>query len=171
MSSFTAPEQVRSVLEASYVFRSMLRTIPCGPVGQSNRGLLSLLDSIGTFFSRACIDGPFDPDPPCSFVVESTADDAQLKALGMALNAGAIVYAPGDEDPGILENLRGKRFRLSYILAPHYRIPLLLGRSMSLQQILKARPLVRLSHHRCFVPLRRSYEFVLRFRDASVLRC
>jgi hypothetical protein len=115
----------------------MLKTIPCGPVGESKRGLLSILDPVGTYFSEATIDGPFDPDPPCSFVVDTSTAEDDLRALGMALNAGAIVFAPDEGDVGLLENLRGKRFRLSYILAPHFCIPLVLGRSMSLGEIVK----------------------------------
>lgn len=131
------PMQVRHVLDAADIFRAMLKTIPCGPIGESRRGLLSLLDPVGEYFAHATIDGPFDPDPPCSFIVDQDIADEELRALGMALNAGAIVYAPDEGEVGILESLRGKRFRLSYVLAPHYCIPLVLGRSMSLREILK----------------------------------
>lgn len=129
--------QVRRVLNAGHIFRAMLKTIPCAAIGRSNRGLLSLLDPIGEYFSHAAIDGPFDPDPPSSFIVDERTRDEELHALGLALNAGAIVYAPDEGDVGILESLRGKRFRLSYILAPHYHTPIILGRSMSLAEIMK----------------------------------
>lgn len=125
--------QVRAVRDAADVFRAMLATIPCGETG----GLLKILDPVGEYFSRAAIDGDFDPDPPCSFQIDSAIDDDALRALGMALNAGAIVYAPEEGDVGILESLREKRFRLSYILAPHYFIPLVLGRVMPLSRILR----------------------------------
>jgi hypothetical protein len=131
------PAQVRQVLNAAHIFRAMLKTVPCGPIGQSRRGLLSLLDPIGDYFGYVAIDAPFDPDPPSSFFVDNNTSDEVLHALGLALNAGAIVYAPDEGDVGILESLRGKRFRLSYILAPFYRSPLVLGRGMSLSQVLK----------------------------------
>jgi hypothetical protein len=60
-----------------------------------------------------------------------------MKALGMALNAGAIVCASDDSHTGVLGSLRGKRFRLSYIFAPHYCIPLVLGRHLTLREIVK----------------------------------
>ena len=51
-----------------------------------------------------------------------------MDSLGRALNAGAIVFVP--EKPGRrFSSLRGKRFRLSYLLAPHYQLPLILGKT------------------------------------------
>jgi hypothetical protein len=129
--------QVREVDAAADVFCAMLKTIPCAPIGGSQRGLLSLLNRIGEFFSAALIREPFDPEPPCSFVVDSRTDDECMKALGSALNAGAIVFAPDQEDSSVLETLRGKRFRLSYLLASHYQIALLLGRGVSLSKIIR----------------------------------
>lgn len=131
------PVQVRAVTDAANIFRAMLKTVPCGAIGESRRGLLSLLNPIGECFSNAAIDAPFDPDPPCSFIVDSKTGEDEARALGKALNAGAIVYAPDESDVGLLETVIGKRFRLSYILAPHYCVPLVLGRSMALQTILK----------------------------------
>ena len=52
--------QVREVLTAANVFRAMLKTIPCAPVGGSRRGLLSILDPIGEYFASAAIDEAFD---------------------------------------------------------------------------------------------------------------
>ena len=133
-------DQVKHVRDAGDIFRAMLKTIPCGPIGGSRRGLLSLLDAVGNYFAYAAINAPFDPDPPCSFVVDRNTSASELTALGMALNAGAIVFVPDGSDIGILESLRGKRFRLSYILAPHYFVPLVLGRRLALGEILKRAP-------------------------------
>ncbi|MGC3968742.1 MAG: ATP-binding protein [Pirellulales bacterium] len=135
--SVKKPDQVGQVLESADIFRAMLTTIPCGPIGKSSNGLLSLLDPIGEYFAHVAIDAPFDPDPPSSFVVDSDTDDESLRALGMALNAGAIVYAPEEGDVGILDTLVGKRFRLSFILAPFYHFPLLLGRQLKLKEIVR----------------------------------
>jgi energy-coupling factor transporter ATP-binding protein EcfA2 len=132
-----ASQQVHEVIHAASVFRAMLRTIPYKSSSSSSRGLLSLLDPIGDYFSNAAIDMPFEPDPPCSFIVDAHTEPEQLKALGMALNAGAIVFAPDEDDLGIVDNPKGKRFRLSFILAPQYCIPLVLGRSISLSEVLR----------------------------------
>jgi energy-coupling factor transporter ATP-binding protein EcfA2 len=79
--TITKPAQVRQVLNAAHIFRAMLKTIPCGAIGQSRRGLLSLLDPIGDYFSYAAIDAPFDPDPPSSFIVDNNTREEELHAL------------------------------------------------------------------------------------------
>ena len=71
------------------------------------------------------------------FIVDSNAPKGILAALGQALNAGAIVYVPDDEGQLILSSLRGKRFRLTYLLAPLYEFPIRLGGSVSLSTIMK----------------------------------
>ena len=59
-----------------------------------------------------------------------------MHSLAEALNAGAIIYVPDEREELLLESLRGKRFRLSYLLAPYYGLPLQLGRTVSLSVIL-----------------------------------
>jgi len=60
-----------------------------------------------------------------------------LEALGRALNSGAIILAPDPGGEALLSSLRGKRFRLSYMLAPGYGLPLNLGRPMALSHVLE----------------------------------
>jgi hypothetical protein len=130
--------QARTITTATNRFRALLRTIPYHPVNSSaSRGLLSLLDNIGEFLHDNLVQGPFNPDPPLSFVVDSNTSTEMLEALGRALNAGAIILAPDPAGETLLSSLRGKRFRLSYMLAPGYGIPLNLGRPMALSQILE----------------------------------
>ncbi|NTW87982.1 MAG: hypothetical protein HGB26_02395 [Desulfobulbaceae bacterium] len=129
--------QAKSILSASNRFRAQLRTIPY----KTNtiihpKGLLGLLDPIGSSFRRIIIDDEFEPEPPLSFIVDSSTSEDIIDALGKALNAGAIIYVPQPDDDPILTSLKGKRFRLSYMLAPHYKLPLLLGSHISLRRII-----------------------------------
>ena len=136
--------QTKQVSDVCSRFRALLRTIPCPPVGNqsTSRGILSVLDKIGEHFFRSQVDGPFNMDPVGSFTVHSRVKDDLLESLGKAINAGAIVYIPQqDEDSNdeeLLSSLRGKRFRLSYLLAINYRILLRLGRDVSLNTILES---------------------------------
>lgn len=135
--------QNREITRAAGRFRAMLKTIPCEPIKgrQPARGVLSLLDSIGEFFGAAIVLEPFNPDPPVSFTVGSRSNSVVFDTIGKALNTGALVYVPDmPADVLLSDNLRGKRFRLSYLLAENYYLPLILGRSVSLDQILKGRP-------------------------------
>jgi hypothetical protein len=120
-------------------FRAYLRTIP-SPKGSSTgtRGLLSIVELIGKHFYKECVAGPFDDDPDCSFVVDSNSSVELVSALQIALNAGAIIWVPEKQDETLLTSMRGKRFRLSYLLAPYYQLPLHLGRAVSLGKILRS---------------------------------
>jgi hypothetical protein len=133
-------KQAIEVSKAVHRFRAFLRTIPSSVLkkNQQPRGVLSIIDLIGHFFHRAIVVQSFSPDPPLSFTVDSRSDDQLLESLGRALNAGAIVYIHDKDSDMILRSLRGKRFRLSYLLAPHYGLPLILGRSTSLSSIMYA---------------------------------
>lgn len=120
-------------------FRALLATIPWPEDTRLNRrGLLTLLDDVGDYFFRRVVVDDFNPDPPLTLVVDSNAGPTQMAALGRALNAGAIIYIPDADSANILSSLRGKRFRLSYLFAPQYKLPIRLGRQISLGTILKA---------------------------------
>lgn len=133
--------QAAQIKRAANSFRALLKTIPYGDDEDVNqRGLLRLLDDMGTYFHRKSVLEPFTPQPPLSFIVDSVVDDVTLRAVGRALNAGAIVYVP---DPGadpILTSLRGKRFRMCYLLAAYYKLPIMLNTGVALSSILGRRP-------------------------------
>jgi hypothetical protein len=71
--------------------------------------------------------------------VDARTPDSVLGALTQALNAGAVVYVPDDDGQLILTSLRGKRFRLSYLLAPIYGFPIRLGKDVALSRIVRWR--------------------------------
>lgn len=131
-------DQAREIRAAANRFRAMLRTLP-GPHDRhhASKGLLSLLNRIGNFIFRSVVVDDFTADPPGSFTVDSNASEGTLVALEGALNSGAIVYVPDQsEHARLVSSLRGKRFRLTYLLAPSYCCPIRLGRSRSLGAIL-----------------------------------
>lgn len=134
--------QATCISLATNKFRSLLRTIPYQlSNGQSSKkGLLSLLDEIGTAFQQKVVKETFSPEPPLSFTVDAQSDQGLISALGKALNAGAVIYVPDEGSGAVLSSLKGKRFRLSYMLAPHYKIPLLLGSPRSLKNLLSDQP-------------------------------
>jgi hypothetical protein len=140
-TTVTQEKQAREVERAMNRFRALLRTIPCesSATSASRRGVLSIIDEIGIQFHRGAVTEPFEPEPVGSFRVDSHEDSATVEALGQALNAGAIVFIPDHPGDTLLRSIRGKRFRLCYLFAPYYRIPIRLGRWISLSSILKRR--------------------------------
>lgn len=135
---------VPKVLQASEVqgvsqrFLAMLRISPVDVSHQIGHryGLVDLLDHIGEYFFQRVVVDSFAPEPPLSFIVDNNVDDRAIALLATALNRGAILYIPDDESESALTSLRGKRFRLSYMLAAHYGLPLRLGKETSLSKIL-----------------------------------
>lgn len=133
-------KQAREIAGAAARFRALLKAIPCPDLAGGKRptSFLSVLDIVGQYFFDAVVRKDFTPDPPGSFIVDSTISDEMHNSLTRALNSGAIVYVPDEDGQLLLSSLKGKRFRLSYLLAPSYKIPLRLGRGVSLGVILKS---------------------------------
>jgi hypothetical protein len=120
-------------------FLAYLRTIPSPRMkshGES-RGLLDLVKKIGEFVFEEVVAGPFSDDPHTSFTVDAATPLDLQEALQRAVNAGAIIWVPAADDVTLLTSVKGKRFRLSYLLAPSFRLPLQLGRAASLNRILR----------------------------------
>ena len=68
--------------------------------------------------------------------MDSDSSSDLVDALGQALNAGAIVIVNDSSDTTGLEDLRGRRFRLCYLLVAHFQAMPRLGRPVSLKRIL-----------------------------------
>jgi hypothetical protein len=130
--------QGQELLAAAQRFAALLKTFPVeqSAISNSNRGLLSLVDRIAGFFRDQVVKAPFSPEPYLSFSVDSHVSEALLRSLSQALNLGAIVYIPDGDGEVLLTSLKGKRFRISYWLAPLYGLPLILGKPISLSKIL-----------------------------------
>ena len=133
--------QADELVEAAEKFLATLRTIPVeSPEGNSLRfgdsGVVGLIRRIARYFHDDAVRGPFTAAPVGSFKIDAAIPEEIIRALVQALNAGAIIYVPDNAGKVILSSLRGKTFRLSYLLAPLYGFPIRLGRSVSLSSIL-----------------------------------
>ena len=134
--------QAAEIEDAANRFRAMLRTLPAHRLVRSYqpRGLLTVLDRIGKYFFQRAITDDFDPDPPATFIVDAAASAEVADTLGVALNAGAIVLLRDADTSAATPTVVGRRFRLSYLLAPSYGIPLRLGRPVALSRVLRVNP-------------------------------
>lgn len=130
--------QGQELLASAQRFTALLKTFPVeqSAISNSNRGLLSLIERIAGFFRDQVVKAPFSPEPYLSFTVDSHVSEGLLRSLAQALNLGAIVYIPDGDGEVLLTSLKGKRFRISYWLAPLYGLPLILGKPISLSKIL-----------------------------------
>lgn len=130
--------QARAITAASRTFGATIRNAPVPYT--TGVGVLAVLRKVGDFIFDQIIRETFNPEPPGSFIVDSHIQDDVQHALGVALNIGAIVYLPDKDAEFLLKSLRGKRFRLSYMLSVNFKNPLRLGRAVALSTILGAVP-------------------------------
>ena len=132
-------EQAEILARASLHFSGYIHSLPGGNanLGDHNLDLATLLKAIGTFFRQGLFGPEFPLDPAGSFQVDSNINEKVVELLRLGVYHGAIVHV--DPVPDSIEtSLRGKRFRLSYMLAPLNRLPLTLYDAVSLSSILRA---------------------------------
>lgn len=130
------PRQAEEIQKSIRVMRSLLKTVPHKSREHQGRGLLPFLDRIGAALHDGVVSTKFSDQPPLSFRVDRGISPENLSAIGKALNIGALVYIPDQESEDILSSVMGKRFRLNYLLAAHYKLPLSLDREISLSRLL-----------------------------------
>ena len=137
--SFPVPDREQSdeVLKVSQRFEAMLRSAPVGDIAElpPRTGVWELLEKIGQSARHEVLEGSFKEDPACSW----TVDDVPLwqeSLLKLALNLGGIVYLSDGESSVALDSLKGHKFRLSFLLAPKFALPLRKTKAITLSKML-----------------------------------
>jgi len=99
--------------------------------------LESLLDEIGKWFYLKLIKAPFKMDSVNCFTVDKDIDDEIVDLIKLGVDLGAIQFLVKKEDTILTEkNIINSKFRLSYILCPHFKLPKRSDNSIRLSQIL-----------------------------------
>ena len=134
------PAQAAEVEKASTTFQEKLKAVAI----EDNSGITThhsvfgLLERIGREFERILITGDFLEDPPLSFQVDNDITEDDENCLRIALNFGGIVSEQRPDHVAGFRTLRGMQFRLAYILAPQFNLPLRsTGKTRTLSSILK----------------------------------
>lgn len=144
MSKLPANVQAEVLTRASLHFSGYVHALPGGvtPLEGNRIDLTTLLRVIGDYFRGRMFGTKFELDPVGSFRVDSNIKDEVLELLRVGVYHGALVYV--DPIPDTIEtSLRGKRFRLSYMLSPLLKLPLNLHDPVSLSTILRASGRIR----------------------------
>lgn len=136
------PQQTSAVLWNCQRYAEMLQAVANEQFGsiKTSTPIYKVLAKIGTYFHDRLVTSNFVEDPPMSFMVDDRVSDDVEHALRIALNHGAIVCFEAASDVGGFRTLRGKRFRLTYLLAPVFKLPMRKSKSVSLSTILEANP-------------------------------
>lgn len=136
------PSQKTNVYMAKDRFLSLLHTIPvpdsCRKYGYI--GLNQFVKEIGDYFFKKVVTDSFNADAPLSFFIDKNTPIYIQEMVGNALNAGAFIHIPKKQGNTLLKSLENERFRLSYLLAPEYGLPLFVGPERALSNILDIKP-------------------------------
>ncbi|MEW6736764.1 MAG: hypothetical protein AB1489_36075 [Acidobacteriota bacterium] len=111
----------------------------------TSKSVFELLSEIGTYFNKRLVEAPFIEEPPLSFEVDDRVDDDTENALRIAFNHGAVVCLSESDEMGGYRSLKGKRFRLAYLLAPKFSLPLRSTKYLALSSILAGHQLANTS--------------------------
>ncbi|RVU46021.1 ORC-CDC6 family AAA ATPase [Rubrivivax rivuli] len=136
------PQQTAAVQWNCQRYAEMLQSVANEQFGsiKTSTPIYDVLSKIGTYFHNRLVTTTFVEDPPMSFIVDERVSDDVEHALRIAVNHGAIVCFEAAADVGGFRTLRGRRFRLTYLLAPVFKLPMRKSKSVSLSAILEPKP-------------------------------
>lgn len=120
--------QVDVLYETAVQFMNVISNIPIEPYKTTRKQytLEDLIQLIGLSFQNEILGPIFKMDPKGSFIVEKSEiliPEALIDFLEKAAYQGAIILLNSNDSAFDFE-VRGKKFRLSYMLAPLFKLPL-----------------------------------------------
>jgi hypothetical protein len=120
-SPLVRPESQSRVLHAAS--QRVLMGIKAFPTESGSRGrsLASLVEKLGRYLQDELLTRAFNADPFGSFIVDEAVSSEVLKQLSIGLLIGAFVHVKSPEQD-IGTSVLGSKIRLSYMLAPHFRL-------------------------------------------------
>lgn len=141
------PQQTAGVQWNCQRYAEMLQSVANEQFGsiKTSTPIYEVLSKIGDYFHNRLVRTAFVEDPPMSFIVDERVSDDVEHALRIAVNHGAIVCYQIAANVGGFRTLRGLRFRLTYLLAPVFKLPMRKSKPVSLSTILEAKPEAPLS--------------------------
>lgn len=134
------PVQHAHANNTAWTFANVLRTAAIRQYDQiqTTSPIFELLSKIGNYFFNRLVGDDFQEDPPLSFIVDDEISEDIENCLRIAINHGAIVCYQSPDDIGGFGSLKGKRFRLSYLLAPCFKLPVRKSKAINLSKILNS---------------------------------
>lgn len=135
-----AKRQSRVFKEAAEEFIGYLSVLPMrSSPSQVDDAPKQLIKRIGECFKDGYVRQDFNPDAPGSIRIDKDFPSGVLDSIRTLINRGALIPVP-ERDDADLTTLTGKRFRLAYLQAPVYGLPLRLDRAAKLSEVFTASP-------------------------------
>jgi len=134
--TFSPEEQVEVIRSISNRFYAMLKTYPTSIIFKNKPyDLDKLIQHIGQYFDDEINKGDFKINPSTSFFFDeknTNKDIIELVNIGVSLGA----FIKIDKSVDDLSIDKSARYRLSYLLHPHFKLPLRLFSSVKLNNII-----------------------------------
>jgi hypothetical protein len=134
--SVSRRRQAERIERSIATFLSLLATIPLSST-KRKISVVNLIEEIGVYFHEQILREEFNPEPVLSFTVNEGTDPDMEHALGLAINQGAFVLSGEKGNASRPGSIEDRRIRLTYLLAPRYKLPLVRGRAVQLSHILR----------------------------------
>ncbi len=139
--------QGRILTNASLRLRSLIKSSPFRPpeglVLTGEHSLIGFVELLGTYFNEAIHNRQeFHEDPIGSFEFPEDPDELHVSMVTQLLEIGALVSV-GSSKQDVPASVNGSRFRLSFMLAPIFRLPFRNFKPVSLREILSRKHDVR----------------------------
>lgn len=117
--------QARVIARTSKRFKALLGILPgsVAIVRGQELALVSVLEKIGRFFSDKLLKGDIPLDPVGSFRVDLGTQAPLVDLIKLAVSQGALIYCD-DDWKSLPATPVGRRFRISFLLAPSLKLPL-----------------------------------------------
>ena len=119
-------------------FVALLAAQEAERIGGSASTVLQLVDNIGSNLATRVLDGNFSPDVPAAFKVDADVDQRLYPLIERAVNAGAFVPVRSSGAENLSASVAEQTYRLSYLLAPRFGLPIRAGKSVALSNLLTA---------------------------------
>ena len=118
-------KQAQIIYQTSKKYMDVWSTNPKSNQLISNQiySLRNLITTIGEYFQNEILKQSFAPNPTGTFSVDNKVNHKLLRLIEVGLFLGAIVYLNPSENERLSANIIDKRFRLSFLLYPYFKLP------------------------------------------------
>lgn len=132
--------QLKCIDDYYQSFKALLNTIAVESNESSLNSLYDVITKIASYFEQQIHGEIFSPDPKGTITFRDDYNRNYLEAVGLALNAGALVIEKNDTDSfHDTDGLYSSRCRLSYIFSPKFKLLTNVQPSIDLVEILNQR--------------------------------
>ncbi|KPM80270.1 MULTISPECIES: ORC-CDC6 family AAA ATPase [unclassified Pseudoalteromonas] len=132
--------QLKCIDDYYQSFKALLNTIAVDSNEKNFKSLYDVITKIASFFEQQIHGQVFSPDPRGTITFDHEFNANYMEAIGLALNAGALVIEKNDTDSFHDTNaLTSSRCRLSYIFSPKFKLLTNVQPPIDLDEILHKR--------------------------------